>query len=260
LAALAPAEGTIAPPRDTVASAEGLGRRVALVIGNSAYLGVANLPNPTKDASAVADALKGAGFAGVWVVTDATREGMVRALREFQDEADKADWAVLYFAGHGLEVAGVNYLVPTDARLKVDRDVQDEALALNRVLDAIDGAKKVKIVILDACRENPFAQQMRRMSASRSVSRGLTRIDPEGRTMVVYAAKDGEVADDGNGDHSPFTAALIRRLQQPGIEINRLFGLVTGDVMLATGKRQRPYIYGSIPLIEGEPDYFFKVE
>jgi len=218
------------------------------------------LPNPKNDAAAVAEVLKGAGFAGVSVVADATHDAMIRALRAFQDEADKADWAVLYYAGHGLEIGGVNYLVPTDARLKSDRDVQDEAVSLNRVLDAITGAKKVKLVLLDACRDNPFAQQMQRTAASRGVSRGLARIDPEGSTMVVYAAKDGEVAEDGSGGHSPFAAALIHRLQQPGIEINRLFGLVTGDVMVATGNHQRPYVYGSIPLIEGAPDQFFRVQ
>src|SRR6202040_3831408 len=106
-----------------------------------------------------------------------------------------------------MEIGGVNYLVPTDARLKIDRDAQDEAVSLNRVLDAVAGAKKLKLILLDACRENPFARQMRRTIASRAVTRGLTTIEPEGATLVVYAAKDGEVAEDGNGDHSPFTAA-----------------------------------------------------
>lgn len=247
------------PSLADVSGAGLLGRRVALVIGNSAYQAVSALPNPKNDATAVAEVFKGAGFAAVQVVTDGSRDGMIRALRAFQDEADKADWAVLYYAGHGLEIGGINYLVPIDAQLKTDRDVQDEAVSLNRVLDAITGAKKVKLVLLDACRDNPFAQQMQRTAASRGVSRGLARIDPEGSTMVVYAAKDGEVAEDGNGEHSPFAAALIHRLQQPGVEINRLFGLITGDVMVATSNHQRPYVYGSIPLIEGQPDQFFRV-
>jgi uncharacterized caspase-like protein len=246
-AAIAP----VAPAGPVIAE-----RRVALVIGNSAYLAVSALPNPTNDARGVADAFKAAGFWSVRIVADATRDAMIQALRAFQDEADAADWAVVYYAGHGMEIGGVNYLVPTDARLKVDRDAQDEAVPLNRVLDAISGAKKLKLVMLDACRENPFAQQMRRTMAMRAVSRGLARIEPDGATLVVYAAKDGELAADGTGDHSPFTTALLRRLQQPGIEINRLFRLVTGDVLLATNSRQRPFVYGSIP---GDEEFYFKL-
>jgi uncharacterized caspase-like protein len=182
---------------------------------------------------------------------------MVKALQDFQAEADTADWAVVYYAGHGMEIGGVNYLVPTDAQLKEDRDAQDEAVPLNRVLDAVAGSKKLKLVLLDACRENPFARHMKRTIATRAVSRGLTSIEPEGATLVVYAAKDGEVADDGNGDHSPFTAALMRRLRQPRIEINRLFRQVTGDVLQATGNHQRPFVYGSIP---GDEEFFFRVQ
>jgi tetratricopeptide (TPR) repeat protein len=232
-------------------------RRVALVIGNSAYRRVSELPNPNNDAKGIAKELKTAGFTSVRVVTDATRESMVKALRDFQAEADTADWAVVYYAGHGMEIGGVNYLVPTDAQLKEDRDAQDEAVPLNRVLDAVAGSKKLKLVLLDACRENPFARHMKRTIATRAVSRGLTSIEPEGATLVVYAAKDGEVADDGNGDHSPFTAALMRRLRQPGIEINRLFRQVTGDVLQATGNHQRPFVYGSIP---GDEEFFFRVQ
>ncbi|MGA2125008.1 MAG: tetratricopeptide repeat protein [Xanthobacteraceae bacterium] len=230
-------------------------RRIALVIGNSAYQAVSALPNPANDARAVADSLRAAGFAGVRVVTDATHDGMIRALRAFQDEADRADWAVVYYAGHGMEVGGTNYLVPTDAHLKVDRDAQDEAVSLNRVLDAVAGARKLKLVMLDACRDNPFERQMRRTLATRAVSRGLVRVEPEGATLVVYAAKDGEVAEDGNADHSPFAAAFVKRLEQPGVEINRLFRQVTGDVLQATGNHQRPFVYGSVP---GDDDFFFR--
>ncbi len=254
VAAPAAATGTIAPvaPAGPVIAE----RRVALVIGNSAYRAASVLPNPTNDAKGVADAFKAAGFQRVRIVADATREAMIQALRAFQEEADGADWAVVYYAGHGMEIGGVNYLIPTDARLKVDRDAQDEAVPLNRVLDAISGAKKLKLVMLDACRENPFAQQMRRTLAMRAVSRGLARIEPDGAMLVVYAAKDGELAADGTGDHSPFTAALLRRLNEPGIEINRLFRLVTGDVLKATNSLQRPFVYGSIP---GDEEYYFRL-
>jgi len=244
-----PATASTSPATPVIAE-----RRIALVVGNSAYQAVQALPNPANDAKAVADALGAAGLS-VRVVTNATHDGMIRALREFQDEADRAEWAVVYFAGHGMEIGGVNYLVPTDAHLKVDRDAQDEAVSLNRVLDAVAGARRLKLVMLDACRDNPFVRQMRRTVATRAVSRGLVRVEPEGATLVVYSAKDGEVAEDGSGDHSPFAAAFIRRVQQPGVEINRLFRQVTGDVLQATGNHQRPFVYGSVP---GDDDFFFR--
>jgi uncharacterized caspase-like protein len=153
--------------------------------------------------------LRDEGFRTVHLVEDATRANLARALQEFQEEADSADWAVVYYAGHGIEIGGTNYLVPVDARLKSDRDAPDEAISLNRVLDAVAGAKKLKLVMLDVCRDNPFGQSMQRSLAVRSVARGLARIEPEGGTLVVYAAKDGNVAEDGAGGHSPFAAALM---------------------------------------------------
>jgi uncharacterized caspase-like protein len=243
--------GLFAAPAAAVAE-----RRIALVIGNSAYQLVSALPNPTNDAKGVAEVLRNAGFNSVRVVTDATHDSMIQVLRAFQDEADTAEWAVVYYAGHGIEIGGVNYLVPTDAHLKADRDAQDEAITLNRVLDAIAGAKKLKLVMLDACRENPFAQQMRRTIVTRGISRGLTSIEPSRATLVVYAAKDGEIADDGDGEHSPFTTALIKRLQQPGVEISKLFRLVTDDVLKTTGNHQQPFVYGSLP---GEEEFYFRI-
>ena len=129
--------------------------------------------------------------------------------------------------------------------------------SINRVLDAVGGARKLRLVMLDACRDNPFLQKMRRSIATRGVSRGLAAVEPTGATLVVFAAKDGETAEDGSGDHSPFTASLIKRMQEPGVEINRMFRLVTGDVLKATGNGQRPFVYGSIP---GEDEYFFKLK
>jgi uncharacterized caspase-like protein len=172
----------------------------------------------------------------------------------FAREAEGADWAVVYYAGHGIEMGGVNYLLPVDARLETDRDAQFEAVPLDQVMSAVDGAKKLRLVLLDACRDNPFARQMRRTTASRSVGRGLARIEPEGGTLVVYAAKHGEVALDGEGGgNSPFVAALVKNLPTPGVEINKLFRLVRDEVMAATGRRQEPFLYGSLP---GE-DFFF---
>jgi TPR repeat protein len=233
-----------------------LERRVALVIGNSAYQSVPMLPNPRNDAKGVATALRSIGFTKVQVVSDASRSDLIAALRDFQHEVDNADWAAVYYAGHGLEVDGVNYLIPVDARLRDDRDVQDEAISVGRVLDATANARKLRIVMLDACRDNPFLSKMHRSIATRSVSRGLAAVEPVGATLVVFAAKDGETAEDGSGDHSPFTGSLIRRMQEPGVEINRLFRLVTGDVLKATANKQRPFVYGSLP---GEDEYYFKL-
>jgi hypothetical protein len=231
-------------------------RRVALVIGNSAYQAVSALGNTTNDAKAVAEALKADGFASVRTVLDTTRAGMLASLNEFQREADASDWAVVYYAGHGLEISGTNYLVPVDARIGDDRDVQDEAVSVDRILRAVENAKKLRLVMLDACRNNPFLKTMHRSVATRSISRGLAAIEPEGATLIVFAAKDGETAEDGDSDHSPFAASLIKRLQQPAVEINKLFRLVTSDVLKTTGNAQRPFVYGSLP---GEEDYYFRL-
>src|SRR5712664_22894 len=230
-------------------------RRVALVIGNSAYQAVSGLTNTTNDARAIAEVLKADGFTSVRIILDMTRASMIASLNDFQREADTSDWAVVYYAGHGLEVSGTNYLVPIDARLGDDRDIQDEAVSVDRILRAVENAKKLRLVMLDACRDNPFLKKMHRSIATRSISRGLAAIEPLGATLIVFAAKDGETAEDGAGNHSPFAASLIKRLQQPTNEINKLFRLVTSDVLKATGNQQRPFVYGSLP---GEEDYYFR--
>ena len=162
---------------------------------------------------------------------------------------------MIYYAGHGVEVGGINYLVPVDGRLKDDRDVQDEAVPLERVLASVENASKLRLVILDACRDNPFLVSMRRTSASRSIGRGLTSIEPEGGVMVAYAAKHGQVAFDGDGTGSPFATALVKRLSTPNLEISMLFRMVRDDVLNATGRKQEPYVYGSLP---GESLYFMQ--
>jgi tetratricopeptide (TPR) repeat protein len=235
------------------AGTAGPGRRIALVIGNSAYQGVSALPNPRRDAAAVAAALKSVGFQIVRLEGDLAREKLIDALRTFAREAASADWAVIYFAGHGLEVGGMNYLVPVDAKLESDRDVQYEAVALEQVVGAVEGARKLRLVVLDACRDNPFVARMKRTVASRSIGRGLARVEPEGGTLVAYAAKGGEIALDGSGANSPFVGALLRHLPTPGLEIGKLFRQVRDDVLAATGRKQEPFVYGSLP---GE-DFFF---
>ena len=246
-----------------------VGRRVALVIGNSSYKSVPELTNPQKDAEAVAASLRNIGFETVTLAADATREKLIDALRAFANEAEKSDWAMVYYAGHGIEVNGQNYLIPVDAKLAADRDVQFEAVPLDQVLAALEGAKKLKLVLLDACRDNPFAPQMRKTAApevmaaastaggkvgTRSIGRGLGEVKVQGASLVVFAAKHGQTALDGEGANSPFAVAMVQRIATPGVEINKIFRLVRDDVMEATAGRQEPYTYGSLP---GKEDFFF---
>jgi uncharacterized caspase-like protein len=247
---------TTRPPAATAAAQAmpaDLGRRVALVIGNAGYTAVPSLPNPRADAAAIAGALRQVGFQVVRIEQDLSRDKLIDALRGFAREADTADWALVYYAGHGIEANGTNYLVPIDAKLEIDRDIEYETVPLNQVLGAVEAARKLRIVLLDACRDNPFARQMRRTAATRSIGRGLARVEPEGGTLVAYAAKDGQIALDGNGANSPFVAALVKHLPTPGVEISKLFRLVRDDVLAATGRKQEPFVYGSLP---GD-DFFF---
>lgn len=246
----APAAEPAVPPPAVALAAEPSSPpeiRVALVIGNSRYANVGALPNPRQDAALVADALKKSGFTSVTLLEDLGRDGFVSAIKTFQDQADKADWAAVYYAGHGVEVDGTNYLIPVDARLKSDRDVPDETIPLDRVMSAIEGAHKLKLVVLDACRNNPFAPQMKLSGAHRSINRGLSRVEPVGATLVVYAAKEGTTAQDGDGADSPFATSFARRLEQPGVEINMALRFVRQDVLDQTGNQQEPFVYGSLP-------------
>lgn len=224
------------------------GVRVALVIGMSKYQSVPPLDNPDNDAKGVAESLKEIGFNSVTLLLDANRSQLTKALRDFQDLADKSDWAVVFYAGHGIELNGQNYLIPVDAQLATDRDADDEAVPLARIMDRIHKARKLQLVILDACRNNPFQVAMRRADGTRGIDhpRGLARVEPDTpNELVVYAAKDGEVAADGNSNHSPFSASLIARLKERGVEVTQMFRNVTRDVYDATKKSQRPFVYGS---------------
>ncbi len=220
-------------------------RRVALVIGNSAYQHVTKLPNPRNDAADLGHTLQQVGFQ-VELQNDLTFDALRRSLRDFSDRAAGADMALVFFAGHGIEVDKHNYLIPVDAQLKTDRDVRFEAVPLDFVLSAVEGAKGLRLVLLDACRNNPFAASMKLTSATRSIGRGLSRVEPAAGTLVSFAAKEGTTADDGEGRNSPYTAALISNLTQPGLEINFLFRKVRDHVFHSTGGRQEPFTYGSL--------------
>jgi hypothetical protein len=230
------------------------GNRVALVIGNNAYRSVPALNNPVNDASLIASALKADGF-DVTVADNLDRDGLIDTIKSFATKADNADWAVVYFAGHGIEMGGINYLIPIDAKLLTDRDVELEAVPSGQVMHAIDGAHQLRVVILDACRDNPFADKMKRTGEGRNVGRGLARIEPARGTMVLYAAKEGTIAADGDGADSPFATALAKHLTEPGIEVDKMFRLVIDDVFDATGNKQEPFMYGSLP---GRQDFYFR--
>jgi hypothetical protein len=222
-------------------------KRVALVVGNSTYKNAPQLSNPVNDAATLAAALKSAGFDVVDTRLDLQAADMRRALRDFADQARDADIAVVYYAGHGIEIDGTNYLIPTDATLERDTDVYDEAFSLDRVLLAVEPARQLRLVIVDACRNNPFAETMKRTVGSRAVTRGLARIEPAtSNTLVAFAAKAGSTASDGNSKNSPYAAALVKYIATPGLDLRRVFGFVRDEVMKATGNRQEPYVYGSL--------------
>jgi uncharacterized caspase-like protein len=198
--------------------------------------------------------LRRTGIEDVTIAHDLDREGMVAALKAFARKADLADWAVVYFAGHGIEIGGTNYLIPVDAKLESDRDVPEEAISLDQIQDKISGAHKLKLIVLDACRNNPFTPQMKMTVANRSVDRGLARFEPTGATLVVYAAKEKTTANDGNGKDSPFALSFANRIIEKGVEINKALRFVRQDVLATTGNRQEPFVYGSLP-----PDDFYFV-
>ena len=222
-------------------------KRVAFVVGNSSYKNAMALPNPVNDAAAMAQMFRKASFDVVESRRDLTNYEMRRALRDFTEKAADADVAVIYYAGHGIEVDGVNYLVPVDAVLERDTDAYDEAIALDRILQAIEPAKHLRLVILDACRDNPFGKTMKRTLASRSLGRGLARVEPAApNTLIAFAAKGGSTASDGTSTNSPFTKALLIYLGQPGLELGKAFRLVRDQVMTATDNKQEPFVYGSL--------------
>jgi uncharacterized caspase-like protein len=222
-------------------------KRVALVIGNSAYQNVNRLPNPAKDAASIGDMLKKAGFNVVNAKQDVTNSDMRKMVRDFSDQARDADVAVVYYAGHGIEIDGTNYLLPVDTRLERDVDVEDEAVSLDRIVRILDPVKKLRLVILDACRDNPFQQTMKRSLSSRGVTRGLGKVEPENpNTLIAYAAKAGSTASDGDGEHSPFTTALLKQLPVPGQDLRKSLGYVRDDVMKQTSNKQEPFVYGSL--------------
>ncbi|HTO61984.1 MAG TPA: SUMF1/EgtB/PvdO family nonheme iron enzyme [Bradyrhizobium sp.] len=222
-------------------------KRIALVIGNSIYRNVPSLPNPSNDAGSMAELFRSAGFSRVDLRRDLTVAELRRAISDFAELAGDADVAVVYFAGHGIEIDGVNYIIPVDARLARDFDIEDETVSVDRVLKSIEPAQKLRLVILDACRDNPFLKTMKRSMASRSVGRGLAKVEPAASdTLIAFAARAGSVALDGDAKNSPFTSALLHNLATPGLDLRIAFGKVRDEVLKATGRAQEPFVYGSL--------------
>ena len=222
-------------------------KRVALVIGNSNYENVEKLRNPENDARALAETLKSIGFDHVTLKLNLGHAALQRTLGQFAKRAAGADIAMLYFAGHGIEVGGTNFVIPVDAKLSHVDDVDFEAVELSKIMRSLSRASKLKLVVLDACRNNPFSASMQRDDGTRSVGRGLSRVNPPGgKTLVAYAAKEGTVAADGAGQNSPYATALLNHITTPGLDIRIMFGRVHDEVLKATGRKQEPFTYGAL--------------
>jgi hypothetical protein len=217
--------------------------KVALVIGNSKYVNVDPLPNPANDARVIAKALRDIGF-DVTDGFDLARDGMEQQIREFLRKAENAAVRLFYYAGHGLQVDDRNYLVPVNTRLERASDLSFETIGLDSVLENLDAASRTNIIILDACRNNPFTKAFSsRNGAGRAfaVQRGLAPSNPGGGTLIAFSTKPGAVALDGNGANSPFTEALARHLRTPGLEVRQMFTRVRADVIAATRGEQYPW-------------------
>jgi peptidoglycan hydrolase-like protein with peptidoglycan-binding domain len=219
------------------ASAE---RRVALVIGNSAYQNAPALPDPARDAQAMVAMFQKAGFDVVSAQSDVGISQLKRAVAQFADDAARSDIAVVYYAGYSIDIQGINYLIPVDAKLAHDRDAVVEAITLDTLAKSVDGAKRLRLVILDASRDDPFASSTRQQHNS-----GLAEPDPKPGTLIAYAATAGFDAEDGDAEHSTYTGALLHNLFTPGLDIRLAFVRILVDVLRKTSKRQVPFVYGS---------------
>jgi tetratricopeptide (TPR) repeat protein len=252
--------------------------RVALVIGNGRYLYAPQLKNTVSDAILISQQLSKVGF-DVSTVVDASKREMTAALSEFKNKAKRADWALIYFAGHGVEIQGVNFMIPVDGNIAQEQSAARETVNLQSFIDSVETARLLRMVILDACRDDPFSrpsttrginrslvrERLRDSASSSSVNSslridernkgGLARVEPDPGTLVVFAAKSGQVALDGSGKNSPFATALVKRIREtPPREVRRIFDFVREDVSMATKGIQQPFAYGSLAAAE---DFYF---
>ena len=219
-------------------------KRVAFVVGNGAYKNVAPLPNPAVDAKSMAALLRNVGF-DVVEGTNLTRDRMTEKLLDFGKRAEGADVALFFYAGHGIAVNGANYLLPIDADLKSEMDVKlGAAINVDLTLEQTMADAKVKLVFLDACRDNPFAARISSSKATRSlsVSSGLADMKSGEGTLIAFATGPGQTALDGEaGTNSPFTRALLANIASPGVEIQQAMTKVRAQVNEETSKNQLPW-------------------
>src|SRR5579871_373122 len=219
--------------------------RLALVIGNGKYKNVPALGNPANDAADLARTLRSVGFE-VIEQQDASRESMTKALREFSARLRGTEMALFFYAGHGMQMNGENYLLPVDADIQTPADVRFNTVDLSNIQQEMEGNGRVNIIILDACRNNPFADKLAQ-SGRAAPSRGLGRMDAAGEgSLIVYSTQPNNVALDGDGRNSPFTSALLKHVATPGIEVRQMLSRVRGDVLAVTERRQTPWDSSSL--------------
>jgi uncharacterized caspase-like protein len=224
-------------------------KRVALVVGNSKYAQVTQLANPANDANDIATALRGAGFE-VIVGLDVDKQAFDTKVRNFAELLDGSDVAIFFYAGHGLQVGGRNYLIPVDARLANERDLDFDAVSLDLVLKQMELGRgdKTNIVFLDACRDNPFSGNLARSMGTRSTSigKGLAQVETGVGTFIAYSTQPGNVALDGKGRNSPFTAALSKHVLETDRDLTGVMIEVRKDVLAATGGKQVPWDHSAL--------------
>ena len=215
------------------------------MLGNGKYENVPELGNPANDAQDLAQALRKVGF-DVIEQHDATREAMAKAVHDFSDRLAGAEVALFFYAGHGLQMNGENYLLPVDAKIQNAADVRFNTINLTDIQQEMESAGRANIIILDACRNNPFADKL--AQSGRSIAgRGLARLDAAGQgSLIVYSTQPNNTAFDGAGRNSPFTAALLNHVATPGLEVRQMISRVRGDVLAATDQKQTPWDSSSL--------------
>ncbi|MGY3489000.1 tetratricopeptide (TPR) repeat protein [Bradyrhizobium sp. USDA 4011] len=249
----APAAAVPAAPAARVQAAA-TGRRVALVIGNGAYAHVKALPNPPNDARAIARSLRDIGFT-VSEGLDLDRDAMQKTIHDFLREAARSQIAVVYYAGHGVQVDGRNYLVPVDIEFKPGGRMTDAMVDMDTIMAGLDDQIRTNILILDACRNNPMAPQVASAGPSRGIEAGSGLAAPASLgsgstlgagTLIAFATAPGQVALDGEGANSPFSAALSRHVGTPGLEVQQMLTRVRAEVVAATKGKQVPWSNSSL--------------
>jgi hypothetical protein len=222
-------------------------KRLALVIGNSAYKNAPALKNPANDASDMADSLQRLGFDVVRGI-NLDYLSMRNAVRRFSEKLPDANVALLFYAGHGLQVAGKNYLVPVDAQIESQADLDFGTVDLDLVLKSMEADARTSIIFLDACRDNPLAAKLTRRLGTRggAVSRGLAQVDTSVGTLIAFSTQPGNVALDGEGRNSPFTTALLKTIEVPGMPLSDVMIDVRNEVLRTTNRKQVPWDNSSL--------------